>query len=158
MNDCDAKFQGQSVEREKERFAINQTRVVGSLASFRTRGFRDQDFFFSPLRSPNEPGLTRWAPPLATRFQGTPRHKSSRRYPCACCTSSTGISFFPFFFFFSFFYITSIYRYYLDNFYVSYTLVSRNRVSLEPSRFSMMVEIVCMVYVEGGESFRGGEI
>lgn len=48
-------------------------------------------------------------------------------------------------FFFSFFYITSIYRYYLDNFYVSYTLVSRNRVSLEPSRFSMMAEIVCMV-------------
>lgn len=55
---------------------------------------------------------------------------------------------FSLFFSFSFFYITSIYRYYLDNFYVSYTLVSRNRVSLESSRFSMMAEIVCMVYVE----------
>lgn len=31
---------------------------------------------------------------------------------------------------------------------------SRNRVSLEPSKFSMMAEIVCMVYVE--ESRSGG--
>lgn len=46
-----------SIGGERKRFAINQTRVVGSLTSFRARGFRDRDFFF-PLRSPNEPGLT----------------------------------------------------------------------------------------------------
>lgn len=118
---------------------------MGSLTSFRARGFRDRDFFFLCGHR------TSLVSPLTTRFQGIPRHKFSRRYPRACCTSSTGISFSSFFLFFFF-------LHHLDLSVLPGQLVcivySRNRVSLEPSKFSMMAEIVCTVYVE--ESRSGG--
>lgn len=133
------RIQGQSVERERERerFVINQTRVVGSLTSFRARGFRDRDFFFlcghrTNLVSPDGPH------PLP-RGSKEPLVINPPRGGILVRAVPVPQGYLFFFFFLHHLDLSVLPEQLLRIVY------SCSRVSLEPSNFSMMAEIVCMV-------------